>query len=322
MASPMQRISEIIKEQDDFLVTSHYNPDGDAIGSICAMGHILALLGKKFSLYNPSGLPDRYDYVNLPGPITNSLPKIMPKWTIVLDCGAADRMGESLLARKDETQFINIDHHLGNDNFGIENWVAVREPAVGSMIALLAKAMGIPLKGPLAECIYLAVSTDTGFFTYGSTTPESLELAAEMLRGGLDIARMNMVITKQWSENRMRLWTEVMSDVELYLDKQVAMAAVTKDMFKRTGTTSDDTENIINFIRRLRSVRVAAILREEAPGQYKFSLRSYGDDNVQEIAARFGGGGHRNASGGTIEASLEDAKMMLVKIIGGSLGIG
>jgi len=321
MANPAQRISEILKDQNDFLVTSHYNPDGDAIGSTCAVGHILAQLGKRFTLHNPSGLPTRYDHVNLPCPITSSLPETLPKWTIVLDCGAPERMGDQLMARKDETHIINIDHHLGNGDFGNENWVAVKEPAVGSMIALLAKEMNIPLKGPLAECIYLAVATDTGFFTYGTTTPESLELAAEMLRDGLDIARMNMLITKQWSEQRMRLWTEIMSNVELYLDKQVGIASVTKDIFERTGTSSEDTENIINFVRRLRSVRVAAILREEAPDKYKFSLRSYGDDNVQEIAARFGGGGHRNASGGTIEAPLEDAKGMLVDIIGDSLGI-
>ncbi len=321
MENPAKRISELLKSQDDFLIASHYNPDGDAIGSACAMGHILTHLGKRFTLYNQSGLPDRYGYVEMPGLMVTSLPETMPKWTIVLDCGAADRMGDALLSRKDETRIINIDHHLGNGDFGTENWVDVNEPAVGSMIALLAKELNIPLVGPLAQCIYLAVATDTGFFTYGSTTPESLELAAEILRGGLDIAHINMMVTKQWSEERLRLWTEVMDNVELYLDKQVAITAITNDIFERTGTTSEDTENIINFVNRLRTVRVAATLREEGPDRYKFSLRSYGDDNVQEIAARFGGGGHRNASGGTIEAPLEEAKMMLVEIIGGSLGL-
>ena len=321
MESPIQRISDILRDRDDFLVASHFNPDGDAIGSICAVGHILKALGKRFSLYNASGLPARYDFTPMPAPIETTLPETLPEWTIVLDCGAPDRMGEALLARTDETRIINIDHHLGNAEFGRENWVAVDQPAVGSMIALLAKELDIPLTGPLAECIYLAVATDTGFFSYGSTTPESLELAARMLRDGLDIARMNMVITKQWSEERMRLWTEVMDSVELYLDKQVAVAAITREMFERTGTTSEDTENIINFIRRLKSVRVAAILREEGPDTYKFSLRSYGDDNVQAVAAKFGGGGHKNASGGSIEAPLNDAKMMLVEVVGGILGI-
>ncbi len=321
MASPVQRISELLQNEDDFLIVSHYNPDGDAIGSSCAMGHILASLGKSFSLYNPSGLPSRYDFVSLPCPIVSTLPDTLPKWTIVLDCGADERMGAELLGRIGETQVINIDHHLGNGDYGQENWVAVDQPAVGSMVALLAEELSLPLQGHLAECLYLAVATDTGFFTYGSTTPESLELAARMLRDGLDIAQMNMMITKQWSEKRMRLLTEVLSGVELYMDKQIAVATITQEIFDKTGTTSEETENIINFIRRLKSVRVAAILREEKPDTFKFSLRSYGTDNVQEIAARFGGGGHKNASGGTIEAPLDDARMMLVEIIGGSLGL-
>ncbi|QJB57353.1 bifunctional oligoribonuclease/PAP phosphatase NrnA [Pseudodesulfovibrio sp. zrk46] len=321
MESPIRLISEILQSEDDFLVASHYNPDGDAIGSTCAMGHILSALGKKYVLYNPSGVPNRYDFVNKPTSVTNTLPEIMPKWTIVLDCGAKDRIGDALMERIDESRIIDIDHHIGNGDYGEANWVDVRQPAVGTMVAELAQELNVPLVGGLAECIYLAIATDTGFFTYGSTTPESLELAAHMLRHGLDMATMNKLITKQWSEERMRLWTEVMDSVELYAEKKIALGAITADMFARTGTTSEDTENIINFIRRLKTVRVATILREESLNNYKFSLRSYGEDNVQRIAARFGGGGHKNASGGSIEAPLEEAKTMLVDVIRDELGI-
>jgi phosphoesterase RecJ-like protein len=321
MENPRKRISDIIRENDAFLVTSHANPDGDAIGSICAMGHILAALGKQFTLYNPSGLPERYAFADQPAPIETELRSELPAWTIVMDCGAGPRMGDDLMGRLDETSVINIDHHLGNDEFGEVNWVDPSQPAVGTMVAALAAELNVPVTGPLAENIYLAVSTDTGFFTYGNTTPESLELTAQMLRDGLDIARLNMLITKQWSEERMRLWTETMGNVELHLDGLVATTTVTREMFARTGTTSEDTENIINFVRRLKAVRVAAILREEGTDLYKFSLRSYGDDNVQAIAARFGGGGHRNAAGGTIAAPLQEARDMLITAIGESLGI-
>jgi len=312
-------ISDQIRNEDNFLVVSHYNPDGDAIGSTCAMGHILQYLGKKFTLYNISGVPHRYDFVGKPAPVTSTLPATLPKWTIVLDCGALDRIGEDLLARLDETTIIDIDHHLGNGDYGRFNWVDVRQPAVGSMMAVLATHLGVPIIDGLAECIYLAIATDTGFFTYGSTTPESLELAAQMLRHGLDMPRMNKMITKQWTEARMRLWTEVMASVELYADKQIAIGVITQEMFERTGTTSEDTESIINFISRLKTVRVSVILREEAHESYKFSLRSYGNDNVQQMAVRFGGGGHKNASGGTLEASLKNAIEMLVDVISGSL---
>ncbi|WP_419787592.1 DHH family phosphoesterase [Pseudodesulfovibrio sp.] len=313
MDTPLKKISAILREEDDFMVASHYNPDGDAIGSMCAVGHILKALGKRFFLYNPSGLPSRYDFTPNPAPVQTTLPETMPRWAIVLDCGSAERMGETLMSRLGETKAINIDHHLGNDEFGVENWVDTHQPAVGCMTALLAEALDIPMVGQLAECIYLAVATDTGFFSYGSTTPESLELAARLLRDGLNIADINRTITKQWSEERMHLWTEVMNTVELFRDKQIAVACITKEMFKRTHTGPDDTENIINFIRRLKSVRMAAILREEAPDTYKFSLRSYGEDNVQVVAAEFGGGGHKNASGGSINAPLEEAKTRLVE---------
>lgn len=315
MEKALKAISDLIRREDDFLVVSHYNPDGDAIGSTCAMGHILSRLGKQYVLYNTSGVPSRYDFVNQPAPVLTSLPETLPKWTIVLDCGAEERMGEELYARRSETRIIDIDHHLGNGDYGEFNWVDVRQPAVGTMVAELGTALDVPLVDGLAECIYLAVATDTGFFTYGSTTPESLELAANMLRHGLDMARMNKRITKQWSEERMRLWTEVMGGVELFSDKTIAMGVITREMFDRTGTTTEDTENIINFIRRLKSVRVAAILREEGPDTYKFSLRSYGTDNVQQIASRFGGGGHKNASGGTITAPLDTARTMLIDTI-------
>ena len=312
MASPSERIAELIRSGDDFLVASHFNPDGDAIGSTSAMGFVLQALGKRFTLYNPSGMPPRYDYAPLPGPIVDELPEVMPATTIVLDCGAVDRMGDALLSRLDETFLVNIDHHLHNGDYGRENWVDPAEPAVGAMVAQVAQALDVPLVGGLAECVYLA---------YGTTTPESLELTADMLRNGLDIASMNKRITKQWSEERMRLWTEVMDNVQLHKDKKVALSAITKDIFDRTGTTVEDTENIINFIRRLKSVRVAATLREEGPELYKFSLRSYGDDNVQKVAARFGGGGHRNASGGTVQAPLDEAKTLLVAAIAEELGL-
>jgi len=321
MPSPLQAIAKILSEENHFLVASHFNPDGDAIGSLVAVGHILASLGKTFTLYNPSGMPSKYRWLETPGEVLDTLPDRMPPWTIVMDCGSAERMGDAMVARMDETNIINVDHHLGNPGFGTENWVEVREPAVGSMVARLARELKQPLTGPLAEAVYLAVATDTGFFTYGSTTPDCLELTAAMLRDGLDMATINTKIEKTWSVERLRLWSEVIDTVEIHLHDQVGMVTVTDEMFKRTGTKPGDTESIINFVRRLKTVRVAAILREEAPDTYKFSLRSNGDDNVQAVAAVFGGGGHKNAAGGTIKAPLARAKDMLVQCIGESMDL-
>jgi phosphoesterase RecJ-like protein len=117
----------------------------------------------------------------------------------------------------------------------------------------------------------------------------------------------------------MKLWTEAMGAMELFMDKRVCATVITKEMFARTGTSNADTENLINFLRRLKTVRVAAILREEGPDFYKFSLRSFGDDNVQQVAATFGGGGHKNAAGGSISAPLAEAKARLIQAVADGL---
>ncbi|MGE4551792.1 MAG: bifunctional oligoribonuclease/PAP phosphatase NrnA, partial [Desulfovibrionaceae bacterium] len=300
MEPTVQRIARILSDEDDFLVASHLNPDGDAYGSTVAMGWLLRALGKRFVLYNVSGAPERFDWLPTPSPVTAELPSPLPAWVVTLDCGAAERLGDALAARLPAGRTVTLDHHLGNGGFGDVNWVEVRQPATGAMVAAIARELDVPLTGPLAQSVYLALATDTGFFTYGNTTPETLELVALLMRGGLKHAPLNHKINSLWTLNRMRLWTEVMGSVELFFNGQVAVAAVTRAMFERTGTGAADTDELINFVRLIKGLRVAVLLRQDAADRFKFSLRSFGEDNVQAIAARFGGGGHRNASGGTV----------------------
>ncbi len=321
MESPVSKIADLIRRTDRFLVSSHANPDGDAIGSTLALGHILAHLGKDFALYNPSGLPKQFDWLQLPGPIHTTLAGAEANWIFVLDCGTESRVGDELHRVMGSRPIANVDHHLGNPNFGQFNWVDDTYAAVGAMMADLADELDIPLTGPLAEAIYLGLVTDTGFFTYDNTTPAVLELAARLIRLGMDPGQVNAKIRNQWGVNRFRLWGESFATTELFYGGLVAVAVVTLGMLERTGTVAADCEEIVSFLRRLRGARAAAILREEPDGAYKFSLRSTGADNVQLVAALFGGGGHRNASGGTISADLDTAKMRLVKALGESLGL-
>ncbi|MHC1701076.1 MAG: bifunctional oligoribonuclease/PAP phosphatase NrnA [Humidesulfovibrio sp.] len=321
MQSPAAKIADLIRRTDSFLVSSHANPDGDAIGSTVALGHILAHLGKEFYLYNRSGLPRQFDWLPLPGPIHTSLVGVEANWIFVLDCGTQNRVGEELYRIMGSRPIANVDHHLGNPMFGQFNWVDVSYPAVGAMIADLADEFGIPLTGPLAEAVYIGLVTDTGFFTFDNTTPEVLELAARLIRLGLNPGAVNAKIRNQWGVNRFRLWGESFATTELFYGGQVAVAFVTQGMMERTGTSAADCEEIVNFLRRLRGSRAAVILREEPDGTYKFSLRSTGPDNVQAVAAQFGGGGHRNAAGGTISDDILSAKVRLIEALGESLGL-
>ena len=321
MSSPVTRIAELIRKSDDFLVAAHVNPDGDAMGSTLALGHIFAALGKRFSLYNPSGLPHQFDWLHLPGPVHTSLTGIEANWIFVLDCGAPGRVGPELQSIMGSRPVVNIDHHLGNPDFGQHNWVDENYPAVAAMIAELADTLELPLTGPLAEAIYLGIATDTGFFTYDNTTPDIMELAARLIRLGLQPGALNAKIRNQWTVSRFRLWGKSFSTSEMHFGGLVALAVVTREMMERTGTDATDTEEIVNFLRRLRGTRAAALLREEPDGSFKFSLRSTGADNMQKVAALFDGGGHRNAAGGTITADLQTAKNRLVQALGEGLGL-
>ncbi len=315
MPTPVARIARILKLNDDFLVASHVNPDGDATGSTVAMGYILAALGKRFALYNATGLPRGFDWLPLPSPILTDLPSPLPTWTVVLDLGAPDRLGPALSAVLDPERTLVIDHHPDNHCFGLENWVDPGQASVGEMTALLARELSVPLSGPLGQAVYLGMTTDTGFFTYGNTRPATFRLAAELLESGLDLGRVNDLIRNQFTQNRFQLWGEVLTALELLMDGRVGVLRIPLALLQRTHTDAQDCDNLLSFARRVRGMRVGLSLREDVPGRIKFSLRSAGDDDVQPVAAYFGGGGHRNASGGTILADMDQARSMLLERI-------
>jgi len=311
MADPRPEIVRRIQEGRTFLVASHSSPDGDALGSTAAMGHILKALGKTFTLLNDSPVPAQYAWLELPGSMAERPDNDAYDVAIVLDCGDAPRLGR-LQDLLDPARMVALDHHLGNPGFGAVNWVDPTCCATGEMVALLAKDCGIPLTGPLAEALYTALATDTGFFSFGSTTANSLELVAEMIRGGLDIGATGARIKNQWTMSRVRLWSEVLGKLRLRRDGQVGMIGVSQEMFRRTGTSPEDCDGLINNALRIRGVAVAILVRELPEGGVKFSLRSVGAVNIQTVAAAFGGGGHKNAAGGHLSLSMDAAEDVLV----------
>ncbi len=318
MSSPMFDIQRVLETGDNFLVSSHENPDGDALGSTVAMGFLLDRLGKNYRLFNGTGIPEHFSWVRLPGTMYNSLEDLdgfTPEWVIVCDCGDPFRMGKELLKAVEPKTIINIDHHVNNPMFGALNWVDTGMAAVGQMIALLVKSMGIPLSGPLGEAVYLAIVSDTGSFCYGNTKPEIMELAAEILRLGLDAGQFNDKYLNQWPYHRIQMWSEVLGKSRLHMDGQVGVVRVPRETMERHGARNEDCEGLVEFMRKVKTVRVAISLREDRKGMVKFSLRSMGDDDVQKVALHFDGGGHRNASGGAIAEGMDRAEEMLLQAI-------
>lgn len=310
MPDPRHEVARRIREGDVFLVAAHAAPDGDALGSTAAMGFLLEALGKTFTLLNASPVPPQYDWLPLPAPLTATPNGTPYDLAIVLDCGDAARLGE-LESRLDPARMAVIDHHLGNPGFGAVNWCDPGRCATGEMVALLAKDLGVPLTGPLAEVLYTAMATDTGFFSFGGTTANCLDIVAALVRGGLDIGATGARIKNQWSLNRVRLWSEILANLTLRHDGQVGCIAISQAMFARTDTGPEDCEGLINNALRVRGVRAAVLVRELPEGGVKFSLRSVGAVDIQAVAAAHGGGGHKNASGGRLSLPLEAAERLL-----------
>ncbi len=320
---PFQEVLNMLRDQENFLLVSHYNPDGDAIGSMAALGFILQRLGKKVSLYNVSGLPAPFTWVSLPAPLTDNVPRPQsecPGCIIALDCGDFARTGGKLADLFSKRATINIDHHLGNSLFADVNWVDPTFSSTGEMVAQLADALDIPLDGPLGEALYLAMVTDTGYFSYGNTSPHTMETAARIIRLGLAPGEINKKIQNQWTEGRLRLVSKVLDAAEFHNHGRIGIVRITRQVLRQTGTTREDSDGLINLIRRVRSVDIAIAMREEDNGKIKFSLRSDGDVNVQAVAASFGGGGHKNASGGQLDGPIERAAELLRAACANALG--
>ena len=310
MPDPRSEIVRRIRAGRSFLVAAHATPDGDALGSTAAMGFILEALGKTFWLINDSPAPPQYGWLELPAPLLDRPPSNDYDLAIVLDCGDAPRLG-GLEGHLDPARTAVIDHHLGNPGFGAVNWIDPGSGATGEMVALLAKDLGVPLVGPIAEALYTAMATDTGFFSFSGTTAECLELVAEMIRGGLNVGEVGARIKNQWSMNRVRLWSEVLASLSVCCHGQVGTIRVSQAMLTRTQTSSEDCEGLINNALRIKGVAAALLVRELPEGGVKFSLRSVGPVNIQTVAASFGGGGHKNASGGKLAMPLAEAETAL-----------
>ncbi|WP_456324662.1 DHH family phosphoesterase [Desulfonauticus submarinus] len=310
-----KKIIQTLQQENNFLVVSHLNPDGDAIGSSVALGFILKKLNKNFSLYNASGLPEKFSWLKLPKKFCNTLPPQKPKWIIILDCGDKNRMGDEILPWLETCKTINMDHHLHNPLFGSLNLVNENASCVGEIIADLCVDLNIEITGALAEAIYLAIISDTGYFTYSNTTSYAHFITSRMIEQGLNVGKINSILSQTWSLNKIKLMSLVLETTELFQSGEIAVIQITQSMFKKTNTGPEDCEGFINYIRNIKKVKVAVSLREEKDNTIKFSLRSYDKVNVQQIASNLGGGGHKNAAGGILKCSLNEAKKIIINEI-------
>lgn len=306
----------------DVLIAAHVALDGDALGSMAASGWLLQERGRRCALYAPKGVPEKLAFLPLPGPVFTALADLPfePKSALYLDCSEPARLGAELAKKYADWPSINIDHHLGSEGMGsLCNYVCPAAAATAQLVAYAAMAGGEGLAGPAGEALGLGLMTDTGGFCHGNTTADVFALCARLAREGCDFSRMREAMQHSWSLEKLRLWGYLFQNTNLEIDDSVAICVVTLADLAKFNCRPDDAEGLAEWLRRLQKARITAIMREDAPCECKFSLRSYGSDDVREIAGSLGGGGHRNAAGGMIFASPKKAAQILLDAIAAHL---
>ena len=295
---------KLLHERTSFVVTSHARPDGDAIGSALGLMHLLETMGKQVTVAFADPIPPAFHCLSGVGRITAQLPETPPDAAILLECDRVERTG--FLSRDFDRMAagmtINIDHHLSGRNFAAFNWIDPEACAVGAMIYDLAVASGLPISAEMAGCLYAAVLTDTGSFTFASTTAATFGCAQHLLESGADAAGIAQSIYFSNSPNKLRLLGTVLSN--LHIDGAVSWSCITLGEMERAGATVEDCEGVVNYLIGIAGVQAAVLMRQTpALDQFRLSLRSKGLIDVAAVASHFGGGGHRNDSGCTLDGS-------------------
>ena len=309
------KIKRVIDEGKAFLVTTHIDPDGDAIGSAFAFALALESLGKEATVYLKDKVPYRYEFLPGPDRVVHTLPCGEYDAVFVLDCGSLFRVGDGheRIAAPGRP-VINIDHHDTNDHFGGINLVDSGASSTGEIIYRVLKSLGVKTDPDIAVNLYTAVFTDTGSLRYDNTSLAAFKLCEEMVKAGVEPARVAKMVYENHPKERYLLLGEVLCTLSTY-DEKIAMAHVTSDMFEKTGTNREFADGFVEVIKEIRGVEVAVLIREINKHLHKISMRAKGTVDVAAICNAFGGGGHKNAAGCRIEGTMSETEEKLLQAL-------
>jgi len=296
------RAASAIDGTGSVALACHVSPDGDALGSMLGLFHILRANGRDCvaSFSNPFVVAPHYH--ELPGLDLLVRPEDFPTAPDVMatfDCGSLGRLGDLEPAAKAARELVVIDHHVSNDHYGTINVIDPAAAASGWLVRELIRALGFRLNRDAAVCIYAALVCDTGRFQYETTTPEVFGLAQELAAFDVPITTLSRSLFEEHRFAYLQLLGEALAHATLETDRRFVWTAVTQDMLKRHDVTMEEVEGLIDIVRRTSEAEVTCVLKEEADGTIRVSLRSLGEADVRRIAEANGGGGHRFAAGFT-----------------------
>jgi phosphoesterase RecJ-like protein len=306
----LSQVVELIENKQNFAITTHVRPDGDGIGSSLGLCWLLRSLGKNAEVIVRDGIPA--SYAKLPGAAEiRDVTEVNGNYdaVFVIECSDVARTGINNL----ENQFtVNIDHHITSDHFGSINWIDPTASAVGEMIYNLCKAIGGRVTREIAECIYMALVTDTGSFHYSNTTDRTLKLASELVKAGARPAEITEAVYNSYPWSRIELMRQVLATVKRDSTGRIATMRQTLAMSTQAGSVDGDNNGFVNIPLSAKEVEAVVYLRECSANSFMVSLRSKGDVNVARVAEKFGGGGHKNAAGCNIEGDWNECERRLI----------
>jgi phosphoesterase RecJ-like protein len=311
VATERHEIVGELQRTEKFLLTTHENPDGDALGSLLGMHLILEQLGKDTVMFmSANQFPLPYEYQRMPlEKVAREIPADMDDRVIVfLDCGNIDRMPVDFL-HESHRHVLNIDHHHDNTRFGDVNLVVGDASCTGEILWDLSRDLGAELTPGLAEALYIALVTDTGKFMFENTTPKAHEMAADLLEAGVQPQEVHRKLYEGLPFARLLLLSRALNAVQRFDGGQLTLTHLTRDDFTHSNAVESDSEGIVDHLRGVEGTVVAMLVREllEVPGRRKVSLRATDKSvDVSVIARQFGGGGHRQAAGFTTDVPLDD----------------
>jgi len=297
----IDRILDAVRKSKTFCVAGHIRPDGDCVGSQLSLTLALQNEGKKVVCWNEDPVPDKYRFLNRDGLFQKPKRGLKFDCVIATDCASFERLGKVVPCLSRRKILINIDHHESNTRYGDINWVSGREPSCGELIYRLLKVARWPISKLMADCLFTAISTDTGSFQYPTTRPGTFHAGAELVTRGADLAKICDEVYQSYPLSRVRLLKHIYNHFHLTHQNQIAYFWLRQADFTRAGSEGDETEGLIDHIRDIEPVVVACVFEEIEPELTRISLRSKNDKvNVSDIAEQFGGGGHPAAAGARI----------------------
>jgi bifunctional oligoribonuclease and PAP phosphatase NrnA len=312
-ATPVRQIRDEIMRRQRFLLTSHARPDGDSIGSQLAMAFALQALGKQVRIVNADAAPEHYqefpgmDRIEIAASTSADVDAV-----IVMECSDLTRTGVGGL----ENQFlINIDHHAGNRMYGAVNWHDESAAACGEMVFDVIRELGVPLTYEIATHIYLAILTDTGSFHHSNITPRTFDICRQTVEAGVNPATMARRVFDSNSFGKLKLIGALLDSMELLDEGRLAVLYMDDAMLDACSCTNNDTEGLINLPLTAREIQAVVFFKVGPQAEVRVSMRSKYDVDVRQVAAAFGGGGHKNAAGFTVSGSLDEMRPRIVDLL-------